>query len=111
TEVVEYLSRRYGMPVIALGDIVREYATQEALPATREHLHDVSARYAKRCGADFFARQALARAERISDPAITVTGIRTPADVVSFRRLLGNEFVLIHVVTSEHRRRYEHLRA
>lgn len=110
TEVSEYLRRRYGTPVVAIGDIVREIADVEGLPPTRTNLNDLSKRYAEQYGPDFFARRVLDKAEEIPDPAFAVAGVRTPADVATFRTLLGDDFVLVHVDVTAATTRFERLR-
>ena len=109
-ELIEYLHERYGLPMLSIGDLVRDMAARQGILPTRSNLHRLSQQAIEEYGADFFAKGAIARIEEKTWDAVGITGIRTPADVRTFRERFGDDFVLVHVRVAESSTRFERLR-
>ena len=60
-EVIKYLNRKYGLPIVSVGDIVREIAAEQGLPLTRESLHRISSEALGKYGKDYFMGLVLKR--------------------------------------------------
>jgi dephospho-CoA kinase len=95
--LIEYLHERHGIPMLSMGDLVREIAAQRGMRPTRSELHEISQELIEQHGADFFAKKLITQIEEEPWDAVGITGIRTPADVRTFRKRFGDDFILIHV--------------
>ncbi|MDZ7700520.1 MAG: AAA family ATPase [Deltaproteobacteria bacterium] len=96
-EVLNYLQAQCGIAVVSSGDVARDIAKTENIAPTRENLHDISLRYMKERGNDFFARRLIAKIEENSWSDVGITGVRTPHDVEAFRAHFGDNFWLVAV--------------
>ena len=105
--LIEYLHERHGIPVLSMGDLVREMAAQRGMRPTRSNLHEVSQQAIEQHGADFFAEKLIAQIEDKPWGVVGITGIRTPADVRAFRKRFGNDFILVYVRVSDAHTRFE----
>lgn len=108
--LVDHLHRRWGVPKMSIGDIARDIARERNVEPSREELHAISMACSERHGADFFARRAVQRLAERSWKAVVVSGIRSPADVRTFRDHFGRDFILVRVEVSDIRERFERLR-
>ncbi|NUN24035.1 MAG: AAA family ATPase, partial [Candidatus Jettenia caeni] len=109
-ELVNYLSRRYGIPVLSAGDVVRDIAQEEGIAPTRDNLHDISRRYHAQWGNDIFMRKLIGKIEECQWKVVGITGIRTSADAATLRNHFGQNFILVHVEVSQPSIRYERTR-
>jgi len=108
--VVKYLSKRYGLPVVSVGDMVRERAAEEGLSPTRKELHRLSSRMIREHGKEYFMALVLKRIEDRGWEKAGITGIRTPEDVRFLRSRLGDGLVLFHVYVGDDHTRFERMR-
>ena len=109
-EVIKYLNKRYGIPFVSLGDMVRQIAAQKGIPPTRGNLHSISGEYIQQFGKDYFMKLVIKQIEENRWEKAGVTGIRTPEDVQVLRDYYENCFVLFHVYVSDPYIRYERTR-
>jgi len=109
-EVIKYLNKRYGIPFVSLGDMVRQIATQKGIQPTRANLHSISGEYIQQFGKDYFMKLVIKQIEENRWEKAGVTGIRTPEDVQVLRDYYENCFVLFHVYVSDPYIRYERTR-
>lgn len=105
--LIQYLHERHGIPMLSMGDLVREMAAQQGMRPTRSNLHELSQRAIEQQGAGFFASTLIAQIEKASWDAVGITGIRSPADVRTFREHFGDDFVLVHVRVNDAFTRFE----
>lgn len=108
--LIHYLHERHGIPMLSIGDLVRDMAAQRGISPTRSNLHELSQETLELHGADFFAQKLIARIEQEPEEVVGVTGIRTPTDVRTFREHFGDDFVLVHVRVGDPRTRFERVR-
>lgn len=104
---LEFISKEFGVPMLSVGDIVRELAEEEGLEKTRDNLHMVSKKYMSTYGQDFFPRKLIEKIKSMNAPTVLVSGIRPPSDVVSFKEAFGDEFFLVSIVVDSDRLRWE----
>lgn len=109
-ELVNYLSRRCGIPVLSAGDVVRDIAREEGIALTRDNLHDISRRYHAQWGNDIFMRKLIEKIEKYQWKVVGITGIRTSTDAATLRNHFGQDFILVHVEVSQPSTRYERTR-
>ncbi len=109
-EVVKYLEQKYGIPLISVGDVVREVAAAQGIEPTRDNLDRIVQSYFDKYGAGYFVKQVV---EKIRDnrwPQAGISGIRSPVDIGIVREAFGTGFTLINVYVSSARLRYERVR-
>ena len=109
-EVVKYLHQRYGMPLISVGDIVREIASKESVQLTRENLDKITKRHFDQYGEGYFLKLAVERIRQNQWKAAGISGIRSPQDIRIIRDAFGDDFVLVHVYITDPRVRHERIR-
>ncbi len=106
-ELVEYLNRRYNIPIVSIGDIAREIASDEGIKPTRENLHKISEKYFAQFGKDFFIKKAIEKIDRMDSEIIGITSIRTPVDVKVLKDHYGSNFLLIYVKVEDPQIRFK----
>jgi len=95
--VIEYISSFYGVPMLSIGDLVREIAMEKQILPTRENLTMIATDRIAKFGAKYFPSKAIERIERNRWEVVGVAGIRTYDDVRVFKRKYGDDFLLIFV--------------
>ena len=60
-EVVNYLNKHYNIPLISIGDIVREIASKEGIEPTRDNLDNITRQYFAQFGEGYFLKQIVER--------------------------------------------------
>jgi dephospho-CoA kinase len=106
-EVVKYLNQKYSVPLISVGDIVRELAAEQGIEPTRDNLDNLAKSCFKKYGEGYFVKQVVAKIRRNQWPAAGISGIRSPADIEIVKKAFGRNFVLINVYVSDSRVRYQ----
>ncbi len=108
-EVVKYLNQRYGIPLISVGDIVREIAGREGVEPTRENLDEITRRYFAKHGKGYFLKLIVAKIRQNKLDCTGISGIRSPEDVSILKEAFNTDFVLVHVYVSDPRGRFERM--
>jgi dephospho-CoA kinase len=111
-EVVNYLNRRYGTPLISVGDIVREIAAREGVESTRDNLDAITKKCFAQYGEGYFLKQVIEKIRRQADlwKDVGISGIRSPQDVNLVRQAFGKDFFLVHVFISDDKVRFARIR-
>lgn len=104
---LEFISKEFGVPMLSVGDVVRELAELEGLEKTRENLHAVSKKYMSRYGDDFFPKKLIEKIKALDSETVLVSGIRPPSDVENFKEAFGDQFFLVSIVIDDDRKRWE----
>mgnify|MGYP001195905281 CR=1 FL=1 len=108
---LEYVAKKYNLPMISIGDVVRELAAKDGLELTRENLHKTSKKYMDANGQTFFPEQIVKKIKESGNPIYLVSGIRPLSDVCFFKEAFGDQFVLVDVVISDDMVRYNRMLA
>ncbi|HOU10875.1 MAG TPA: AAA family ATPase [Clostridiales bacterium] len=106
---LEYVSKKFGLPMISIGDVVRELAANDGLELTRENLHKTSKKYMDTYGQTFFPEQVVQKIKTANSPNFLVSGIRPLSDVEFLKAAFGDKFILVDVVISDDDVRYERM--
>ena len=109
-EVVRYLNLRYGVPLISVGDIVREIAEHERVEPTRDNLDEITKRCFAEHGKGYFLKLVVEKIRQSHWEYVGISGIRSPEDVSILKEAFGTDFILIHVYVSDARLRYDRMR-
>ncbi len=106
--LIQRLADQRGVKTLNISDQVREIARQRQLPLTRENLHAISAEYMA-IDSEYFSKKTLESIEQNSDRVVAISGFRTAANVATFRRYFGDEFILIQVKMDSDKKRFAHM--
>ena len=104
---LEFISKEFGVPLLSVGDIVRELAEAEGLEKTRENLHATSHKYMEKYGQDFFPKRLIAKIKGLGYRDVLISGIRPPSDVENFKEAFGDDFFLVAIVVESDKKRWE----
>ena len=104
---LEYISKKYGVPMYSIGDIARDLAEEAGLEKTRDNLHMISNKYMSQYGNDFFPQRLIQKIKDANLADVLVSGIRPPSDVEHFKAAFGDQFFLVSIIVESDRVRYE----
>jgi dephospho-CoA kinase len=90
------VAQSQGIPVVVMGDVVREEVLESGLPVTDRNLGEMAGRLRKERGMAAIAELSLPAIEKHDSPVVLVDGIRGDAEVELFRARFS-EFYLIGV--------------
>jgi dephospho-CoA kinase len=108
-EVVNYLNKKYGVPLISVGDIVREIASKEGIEPTRDNLDAITKRYFSQFGEGYFVKQVVEKIRLNKWKVVGISGIRSPKDIAIVKEAFKQDFVLTYVYISDSKVRYERI--
>lgn len=108
---LEYIAKKNNLPMVSIGDIVRELAAKDGLELTRENLHATSSKYMTAYGQTFFPEQIVKKIKESGAPVYLVSGVRPLSDVKFLKEAFGDEFKLVDVVISDDEVRYARMLA
>jgi dephospho-CoA kinase len=93
------IAKKLGIPVINMGDVVREETTRRGLPPTDENIGGTGT--ALRCeeGMDGIAKRCVPKIRAINSNAVVVDGIRNINEIEYYKKEFGNDFMLIAINT------------
>jgi dephospho-CoA kinase len=99
------IASQAGLPVVRMGDVVREEASRRGISLTDEGVGGMAHQERQVHGPDIWARRTL---ERISDQNVVIDGVRSPAEVDTFRAAFGGRVTVVAVHASP-RTRYKRI--
>lgn len=108
-EVVNYLNRHYGIPVLSVGDIAREIAGREGVEPTRDNLDEITRRYFAKYGKGYFLKLIVDKIRQNEWECTGISGIRSPEDVSIMKEAFNEDFILVHVYVTDARVRFERM--
>ncbi len=93
------VAEEMGIPVVCMGDIVREEAKRRGLPQTDENLGKIAEELRRKEGMDAIAKRCIPiiREKGMETGVVVVDGIRGIAEVERFKREFGEDFILINI--------------
>ncbi len=91
--------REVGIPVVVLGDVVREEAVRRGVELTDENLGRIASELRQKEGMDAIAKRCIPKIRELgsSKGVVVVDGIRGIAEVEKFKKAFGDDFVLIAI--------------
>ncbi len=90
------VAQKMGIPVVVMGDAIRKALAEEGTAPTDENLGDIATRLRIRMGRDAIAQLTIPAIEAQDAPLVLVDGIRSDAEVQTFRSHFSS-FMLIAV--------------
>ncbi len=88
-----------GIPVVVMGDIIREKAAEAGLGSSDAALGQMAVRLRKEQGMDAVARLTIPEVEALDAPLVLVDGLRGDAEVQQFRKHFPG-FVLVGIFST-----------
>ncbi len=93
------VARRMNIPVVNMGDIVREEAARCGLPPTDENVGGTGTELRREEGLDIIAKRCVPRIHAMNSSIVVVDGIRNIEEINYFKKQFGNDFILIAIHT------------
>lgn len=93
------ITRRLGIPVVNMGDVVREETAKRGLPPTDENIGGTGTALRREGGMDIIARRCVPKIRLLSSPVVVVDGTRNINEIEYFKKQFGNDFKLIAIHT------------
>ncbi|MCX9010360.1 MAG: dephospho-CoA kinase [Candidatus Methanoperedens sp.] len=91
------VARRMNIPVINMGDVVREETAKRGLPPTDENIGGTGTRLRKEEGMDAVARRCIPKIRSLESPVAVIDGIRNIEEIKYFKKEFGEDFKLIAI--------------
>lgn len=107
--VAAELINQLGIPVLNMGDVIREEMQKRNIELTRENVGALTREIREREGMDVVARKCMEKITQITDEKLVIDGLRNIEEVQFFKTRLPN-FKIIYVAASAEIR-YQRLRA
>jgi predicted RNA binding protein with dsRBD fold (UPF0201 family)/dephospho-CoA kinase len=86
-----------GIPVVVMGDVLREAVKARGLPLTDANIGGTAGQLRDEEGMDAIAKRCIPRIEELQADAVVVDGIRGIAEVETFKRAFGDDFTLVKI--------------
>lgn len=109
SEVADYLQRRYGIPVVVMGDVIREEARRRGLEPDSANTKSIMLELRERDGPSAIAIRCVGKLKEMDNPIVVIEGCRSLAEVDVFRKFA--EHAVIVCVHSSPATRFERLRS
>lgn len=105
SEAMEVAKAR-GIPVVRMGDLIWEEVERRGLPRDAKHVGDVANAMRKSHGKDVWSIRTVEKVRALAQgkPVVIIDGVRSDAEVETFRRELGGDFILVAIHTDRHHR-------
>lgn len=91
------VARRLGIPVVNMGDVVREEASKRGLSPTDENVGGTGIALRKMEGMDAVAKRCVHRIRSLKAPVVVVDGTRNIEEINYFKKQFGRDFKLISI--------------
>jgi len=91
--------RKMNIPVVNMGDVVREETARRGLPPTDENIGGTGTNLRSEEGMDVIAKRCVPRIRSIDSLIVVVDGIRNKEAISYFKKQFGSDFKLIAIHT------------
>ena len=96
TEAAE-VARDEGVPVVSMGDVIREEVELRGLEPTDENMGRVGVALREKEGDDAVARRCASEIRSKDSPVVVVDGVRSADEAEFFHEEFGEDFILVSV--------------
>lgn len=87
------------IPVVNMGDVVREEAAKRGLPPTDENIGGTGTRLRNEEGMDVIAQRCVPRIRKLDSRVVVIDGIRNIDEINHFKEQFGSDFMLVAIHT------------
>ncbi len=93
------VARKMNIPVVNMGDVVREETARRGLSPTDENIGGTGTKLRSEEGMDAVARRCVPRIRSMDSLVVVVDGIRNKEEISYFKKQFGKDFKLIAIHT------------
>jgi dephospho-CoA kinase len=93
------IAKKLGIPVVNMGDVVREETARRGLPPTDENIGGTGTALRREEGMDVIAKRCVPKIHAIRSKVIVVDGIRNINEIEYYKKEFGTDFKLIAINT------------
>jgi len=98
------VAQKLGIPVIRMGDVVREEVRRRGLDITEENVGKVANDIRAKGGMDAVARRCIPLIKAMDGSIVVVDGLRGGAEVEVYKKAFETQFTLIAIIASQKNR-------
>ncbi len=91
------VARRLNIPVVSMGDVVREETARRGLPPTDENIGGVGTKLRREEGMDAIAKRCVPRIRLQNSSVVVIDGTRNIDEINYFKKQFGNNFKLVAI--------------
>jgi predicted RNA binding protein with dsRBD fold (UPF0201 family)/shikimate kinase len=91
------VAREMHIPVIIMGDVLREEVRNRGLEPTDKNIGAVANELRQKEGMDAIAKRCIPKIEALKSPVVVVDGVRGIAEVEAFRQAFDDNFTLVKI--------------
>ncbi len=91
------VARRLNIPVVSMGDVVREETARRGLPPTDENIGGVGTKLRREEGMDAIAKRCVPRIRHQNSSVVVIDGTRNIDEINYFKKQFGNNFKLVAI--------------
>lgn len=93
------IARSMGIPVVNMGDVVREETAKRDLPPTDDNIGGTGTELRRKEGMDVIAQRCVPKLRLLKSPVVVVDGTRNINEIEYFKNQFGSDFKLIAIHT------------
>jgi dephospho-CoA kinase len=93
------IAKKLGIPVVNMGDVVREETARRGLTPTDENIGGTGTALRREDGMDVIAKRCIPKIRSIKSKIVVVDGIRNINEIEYYKNEFGNDFRLIAINT------------
>lgn len=91
------IARSLNIPVVNMGDVVREETARCGLPPTDENIGGTGTRLRREEGMDAIAKRCVPKVQTLDSPVVVIDGTRNIEEVNYFKKQFGDDFKLVAI--------------
>lgn len=92
------VARSLNIPVVNMGDVVREETAKRGLPPTDENIGGIGTMLRKEEGLDIIAKRCVPKIQTLDSHIVVVDGVRNIEEIGHFKERFGSDFLLIAIL-------------
>jgi len=93
------IAKKLGIPVVNMGDVVREETARRGLPPTDENIGGTGTALRSEEGMEGIAKRCVPKIHAIKSKVVIIDGIRNINEIEYYKKEFGNDFRLIAINT------------
>ncbi len=91
------VARELGIPVVVMGDVIREELKRQGIPLNDANAGRIATELRRQYGMDAIAKRCIPYIERAGSEVVVVDGIRGMAEVEAFKAQFGTDFLMVAI--------------
>ena len=93
------IAQNRNIPVVNMGDVVREEAAKYGLPPTDKNIGGTGTKLRNEEGMDVIAKRCVPKIRKLDSDIVVIDGIRNIDEINHFKEQFGNDFMLVAIDT------------